>query len=290
MKKTFAALGLGLGLIASNASFASQTAATTTTTQQAGTSSSTLEQLKASPFKLMVANYLTATRSDANNDISNVKDMFRIQFGYKLTDKDMFTLDNRFLYSKDKGKDADSSYNRIQLAYSRKLLTEKEDGLNLSAGTGFRFLPDTKVRNTVNSPGFAFASLSISKKLGNLELTFNNYVRYGVRTSSALNKQPKSGTMQWGYLGELVQEYSFNDTVSLYLYEMLYTKNKHESGIKASSTLDLEIGSNIKLANNALTINPYIIYEGAMTDKTTGFKKDFLKEPTFGLFVKYSVF
>tara|TARA_R110000868_G_scaffold242548_1_gene498086 strand:- start:59017 stop:59847 length:831 start_codon:yes stop_codon:yes gene_type:complete len=151
-----------VALTALAASFGAQAASTSASTSTTGIGS-IYQQLKESPLSL---DLLTETATARGTDgFTNTSIGY---LGYKLTDVDSLKLENRMTFNQVKGSE-DSYWSRTVLSYNRgKILTQAENGINLSAKIEQRFYPSETIKDKTNQTGLTRISAKTSYAFNDL--------------------------------------------------------------------------------------------------------------------------
>ncbi len=205
--------------------FAFNTSAQTTTTS----SKTIMETLKASPFSASVFVWSNTKREKSTHKVNGLYNFISPSVKYKMTDKDSFKIAPRFDYTQVSGKDSTSTFNRFDLSYSRSgLLSEKEDGLSLSAGFRKRVL----LKRT-SQYGSNRLNLTASKSLGEFSLSSGIY--YLINDVKNTEDKEETKRQFWSLNS---QSYQLTDKASLSLSENVYQASAIGS---ENSTTELEL-------------------------------------------------
>lgn len=276
-------------------------AASSTTAPASNTSSFSFskirQKLKESPlsFSLLSDNY--SGKSEKTKYMDEMVSANYTFLGYKITPQDKLTLTNLWVTDRVKAKDGKSfsshtTYNRIQLSYSRYgILNAQDHGINLSAAIAFRIHPDTKYRNDKNRNGQQSISFTGSRSFANgLSVsTYSTFVKRNVRMKD------KSHTRS--YLRQIITpSYSFTKKLSAslqfdYLHYFTKTTNKG-STLPLKKEIDLvDVQPAIQYAfSPRVTGEIYAVFSPLASYDGRILQKNWAKYPTIGADFSISAF
>ncbi len=233
MKKQLLVSAMGLALTA--------TALAQGTTGQTSVSTSSIANtwnaLKESPLSLSLYGATDTLRAD-DNTINGMKNTDIAYLGYKFSDNDSMTIENRYSYAKQQEADAVKSYERINVSYSRKnILTEAKHGVGMKATLDGRYLPEGAQRQATGTYGLGRAGLGFAKSIGPVGLNATTYYAMYNRFDTAPNKGRNY------FYQVLTQSYNITDAFSVALTEEIFNNNNEaNAGETKNITTTLDLG------------------------------------------------
>ena len=224
-------------LLASAFNMAAQTEATSTT--EAG---GLLQTLKDSPYYF---NFIGDVQTDLGpkEELANVNFLY---FGRALTDKDKLELETRVYHMDRPYRGGEVGYSgtdlqRLVFRYRRQLLTDEENGFNLSGILEHRFYLPARVKNRRNLNGLTGIGLSTVARSGNFSMPNAVYYYINDRKNKSTARTTKD---HYYYFG--LPRYSLSDNWSVGAMIEGYHNNATNSRVPgAQDSTELEVAPEV---------------------------------------------
>lgn len=254
--------------------------------------------LKASPVGLSILHVVDA-KTIGDNKIAGNKQTHIAYLKYQINKKNRLQMSNRVTRDSKPNTEADYSYARMVLKYTRSgLLTQAKHGINLSANLEKRFYPDKELRNAINQYGLNRVSASMSRNLGKVNLSATVYGAIRDRKNKKeleenLNPNAPLGnsvSTHYAYI-VMTQSYSFTDDWSLSITEELFQNyswndDSYRQG-QGNVDISMELGHQITpavYAGVSVSGAPFQAYDGKLIAESWG------KDLGFGANVYWNAF
>lgn len=242
-----------VALSALAASFGAQAASTSTTSL-----GSVYQKLKESPLSLDLLSE-TATARDMDGFLNTTI----AYVGYKLSDVDSLKLENRITFDQRTGIE-DTYMSRTVLSYNRgKILTQANNGINLSAKLEQRFYPTETIKAKTNQTGLTRISAKASHEFNKLFSLSGTL--YGAKTQR-IDKSDDTTTDTYAY-ASIVENFQITDKWYVALIQEPYI-GKRVNGTQSANIYNvLETGYQVTPEFLAAVYTANTLTNGAAADK-----------------------
>ena len=255
------------------------------------------QELKDSPWGFQV---LTDTEFDTtrrNKKMNRATTLNLAYIKYKLSDVDSLRLENRTITRKvftpepGQANDSDTYMDRMVLQYKRTgLMTQANDGINLSASMDLRYRPSDRRRNALNQYGLIRPNVVASRSFGKANASVAGYY---AQMFQQVSGKVDTGKSYWYLITE--QGYSFTDKFSMSFTQEWFAQNVSKEGTvytdgDGNSVIARDDYQMLLTLSGSYQVHPQISLGLYTTAADNSFNDDSLKDFTTGFSVFATVF